>query len=93
MVGNIGVLKHCVTGRDEWPDVGSTLGDQGDQGHPIHRAWHVNVGEQHRDLIGSGFQKPERCIGIGRLQNLEASLFQHIDRVHAEIGSSSTTRT
>ena len=49
MVGNIGVLKHCVTGRDEWPDVRPTLGDQG---HPIHRAWHVNVGEQHRDLIG-----------------------------------------
>lgn len=93
MVGNIGVLKHCVTGRDEWPDVGSTLGDQGDQGHPIHRAWHVNVGEQHRDLIGSGFQKPERCIGIGRLQNSKPASSSISTAFMRMIGSSSTTRT
>ena len=38
MVGNIGVPKGRVTRGDERPDVRQMLGDQGDQGHPIHEA-------------------------------------------------------
>ena len=50
---------------------------------PVHRAGHLDIGEQQRD-IGAGFQDAHGLVSVDGLDGVETGVLDDIDRAHAQ---------
>src|ERR1700680_2451527 len=50
---------------------------------PVHRTWHLDIGEDHGDVAAS-FQNFDGFIGIGSLDHLKSGGGHHLDRIDSE---------
>lgn len=42
----------------------------------IHRAWHIDIREEHPHIMRAGLQNSESHVRIGRFQDVEARLLE-----------------
>lgn len=67
-------MTRCENDSDSRPTLANTPGEL----YAIEGAGHVYIGKDDADLR-VGFKQPQRFVGVARLQNSKAGLFQEID--------------
>ena len=70
--------------RDNERDVRPGLGDFASEREAVERSRHLHIGEQQDNLGVSRFKKLERGIAAISLEHVKPSLFEDVDRVHAD---------
>lgn len=83
------VWKRARTGpnmsrRNDQRDVRPRLGDFASQREAVERSRHLHIREQQDNIGVPRFKKFERRIAVISLKHLEPSLFEDVDRVHAD---------
>jgi GAF domain len=70
-------------GGDEKGDGRPAVSHDGGEQQAIHRTRHLDVREHHLDT-GDRLQEHNRLVGVDRLDDLEAEIADHVDRIHTD---------